>query len=144
VLLRIYRERPDLHTTLGVLFVDGRYLSFTLEDVPRKIKIPGETAIPAGTYRTRLSFSHRFQRPLPELLDVPGFTGIRIHAGNRRQDTDGCILVGFARSAAVVQQSRPAEQALTALIHAATERGEAVLTTISAVDGSDETATAES
>jgi len=31
---------------------------------------------------------------LPEILNVKGFTGIRIHSGNTAKDSLGCILVG--------------------------------------------------
>ena len=50
--------------------------------------------IPAGTYQVRVSWSPRFQCLLPEIINVPGRTGIRIHAGNYPKDTTGCILVG--------------------------------------------------
>ena len=57
-------------------------------------KYPSLTAIPEGRYRLRTTFSQRFQRNTPQLMDVPQFTGIRIHAGNTAADTDGCILLG--------------------------------------------------
>jgi len=57
-------------------------------------KIKGESAIPYGTYPLRLTWSSRFGRPMWQVCDVPGFTGIRIHAGNTEKDTEGCILLG--------------------------------------------------
>lgn len=59
-----------------------------------KDKIAGYTAIPDGKYQVKLTMSNRFKRILPELLAVPYYEGIRIHRGNRAEDTEGCILVG--------------------------------------------------
>jgi len=57
-----------------------------------------------------------FQRPLPLLVDVPGFEGIRIHPGNGIGDTSGCLLVGRDRAPCRVLQSRVAFEALFPLI----------------------------
>ena len=80
--------------TIGKLNVDGVYLCDTLEDPPREIKIPNETCIPLGTYKVIINMSNRFDKLMPLLLDVPDFTGVRIHSGNTASDTSGCILVG--------------------------------------------------
>lgn len=83
-------------STVGELTFDGIKL-FTLEDTFRKdgFKIAGKTAIPFGTYEVIVNFSDRFQRPMPLLLNVPGFNGVRIHSGNTSADTLGCLLLGF-------------------------------------------------
>lgn len=82
--------------TIGKMYIDGEYFCDTLEDTvrPKGVKIYGETAIPASTYKVVLSYSPKFKRVLPEVLSVPMFTGIRIHRGNYPADTLGCILVG--------------------------------------------------
>lgn len=82
--------------TIGELYVDNAYLCDTLEDKvrPANTKVYGETAIPDGTYDVILSYSPRFKQILPEILNVPNFTGIRIHKGNSSKDTEGCVLVG--------------------------------------------------
>lgn len=85
---------------------------YTCEDVVRDHKIPGLTAIPAGVYKVEMTYSNRFHRVMPLLLDVPGFTGIRIHAGNSSTDTDGCILVGFSTDGTRVIDSRAAVQVI--------------------------------
>lgn len=124
--LRVIREPTDRDATLGVLFVDDRFFGFTLEDAIRETaapvsawKLAGQTAIPAGTYRVALTQSARFGRVLPLLLDVPGFTGIRIHPGNAAADTDGCLLVGRTRGARWVGQSRAAFDDLFARLQSA-------------------------
>lgn len=92
--LRVIREPSTAAATLGILLIDGVFACWTLEDVVRPAKIPGETAIPSGCYDVRLSLSQRFQKVLPEVLAVPGYSGIRLHAGNGAGDTEGCVLVG--------------------------------------------------
>jgi hypothetical protein len=72
--------------TIGKLYVDGQYWCDTLEDrvrdLTREKKVPGETAIPAGTYDVVVNVSPKFKRLLPRLLRVPHFEGILIHRGN--------------------------------------------------------------
>ena len=85
-------------STIGELSVNGKFECFTLEDKVRPVKIKGMTAIPAGAYEVVINFSERFQRPLPLLLNVPNFDGIRIHAGNTAKDTEGCKPSSLASS----------------------------------------------
>ena len=106
--LRLIRRWPKATCTIGELLVDGAWFCFTLEDVERPEKIPGETAIPAGRYKVIITHSQRFDRELPLLVDVPGFTGIRIHAGNTDADTLGCILVGKRTLENAIGESRAA------------------------------------
>lgn len=93
--LRIHRFEHGTNYTVGRLYVEDQYLCFTLEDKEREVKIAGETAIPKGTYKVIIDYSNRFKRDLPRLLDVPNFTGVRIHSGNSSKDTEGCILLGL-------------------------------------------------
>ena len=87
-------EFKDTHT-VGKLYINGVYECFTLEDAVRNgTKVLGKTAIPIGTYKLIIDASTRFKQDMPHILDVPDFTGVRIHAGNTSADTDGCILVG--------------------------------------------------
>ena len=90
--------------TIGKLYIDGHYLCDTLEDTvrPAGTKIAGKTAIPAGTYKVKKTMSPRFKKILPEILNVPGFTGVRIHAGNLPKDTDGCLLLGLNKAKGAV------------------------------------------
>ena len=115
VYLTLLRSYPKDEYTIGLLYVKGRYFSATLEDTDRgllqtmpleeirRIKIKGKTAIPKGTYKILLTESEKFKnrawaKPygglVPILVDVPGYSGIRIHPGNTAADTDGCILPG--------------------------------------------------
>lgn len=110
--LKLIRKTPkDINQmfTHGELFIQdsqGNWLDFcyTLEDKVRDInkdgkfdgdekKVYGETAIPFGFYHGQVTFSGTFKREMPLIKDVPEFQGIRIHGGNDKEDTLGCLLV---------------------------------------------------
>lgn len=92
--------------TIGKMYIDGQYVCDTLEDTDRGLKksmsleeikqkkVYGQTAIPEGKYQIIWSYSNKFKKNLPLLLNVPGYEGIRIHSGNTDVDTYGCILLG--------------------------------------------------
>ena len=89
MLISLKREAPRGKAVFGRLVVDGGMLAMdTLENLTY--------AIPDGFYRVRMTYSPRFQEVLPILDGVIGRTGIRIHAGNTIEHTEGCILVGDA------------------------------------------------
>lgn len=92
--IKLVRTKGTAGYTEGKLYIDGVFECYTVEDAVREVKIQDKTAIPAGVYKVVLSMSPRFKKILPEVLNVPGFTGVRIHAGNSSKDTEGCIIVG--------------------------------------------------
>lgn len=100
--LKLLSQPSEDNKTPGVLYVDGVKECMTLEDQVREVKgrpvaewkVPKETAIPAGKYRVAMTMSARFKRVMIQLLNVPGFEGVRIHSGTDEHDTEGCILVG--------------------------------------------------
>ena len=128
--LRVIREPSTAAATMGILLIDGVFACWTLEDVVRPVKIPGETAIPAGRYEVRLSLSQRFQKLLPEILTVPNFKGIRIHAGNTQADTAGCLLVGRIRASDRVEESKLALMNVMEHLRRATTAGDPITITI--------------
>ena len=114
LLIRKYKK-PTY--TVGNLYINGKWIANTLEDVDRNlnssmsveqikaIKKPNKTAIPTGTYEVTLDiFSPKFGNKsfykktcngkLPRILNVKGFDGVLIHCGNTNLDTSGCVLVG--------------------------------------------------
>lgn len=130
--ITVLRKERSIISTVGELFIDGKFECYTLEDPVRDLskpngKVPGQTAIPAGTYAVLINMSNRFKKLMPLLLDVPLFEGIRIHSGNTAADTEGCILVGTTkigradRPADFVGNSRAAFTALFAKMQAAKE-----------------------
>lgn len=114
--------------TVGRLYVNGTQLCNTMEDTDRrlfqgqplseilKIKVKGQTAIPTGTYRIRVTESPKFKRPLIEVVDVPGFSGIRIHALNCAEESEGCIGPGLNTAPGRVTDSRKYENILTDMV----------------------------
>lgn len=128
--------------TIGRLYVDGKYICDTLEDVDRgltqdmsldeinKKKIKGETAIPTGTYKVVINNSPKFKRNLPRILNVPGFDGILIHRGNTHRDSAGCLLCGENKLVGKVVNSTKYEKLITELLTAAQNRNEQITITI--------------
>ena len=132
--LKLSREWYTETVTIGRLTIEGNDWScYTLEDRRRPDgaeKVPGKTAISAGTYPVVLTKSYRFKRITPELLSVPGFTHIRIHIGNTETDTEGCILVGETADIdhAFVGNSRAAFDELMAILSRTAGQIEIVIT----------------
>lgn len=91
---------------IGKLYINGKYFCDTLEDVDRglddsmteeeikRLKVKGQTAIPVGIYTVLMTYSPKYQKIMPLINNVKGYSGIRIHSGNSSKDTDGCLLVG--------------------------------------------------
>ena len=97
-------------------------------------KVKGCSAIPEGRYAVVISWSPKFGAWLPILLGGEEFNrkwqGIRIHAGNTSEDTEGCILVGKNREVGKVLDSRIWLHRLKQKIVEAKDRGEPVWITI--------------
>ncbi len=115
--LLLQRRPSGIDSTLGDLYIDGKFFCYTLEDVVRETpgtpvkewKVDNKTAIPAGTYQLELVDSKRFGPDTISLKDVPGFASIRMHSGNTAADTEGCLLVGNGYVAGgILQMSRDA------------------------------------
>ena len=136
--LSLKRHPSGLTATLGELFIGDRFECFTLEDVVREVpdkpvsewKIGGKTAIPKGRYAVVVSDSRRFHRPLPLLVNVPGFSGVRVHPGNTSEDTEGCILVGSQIAGEAIMESRKAFEELYVKILDAFDSGDLVHITV--------------
>lgn len=101
-------------STISELEIDGQRECFVLEDTVRApgVKIQNRTAIGAGRFRVIVDWSNRFRKYAFHILDVPNFTGIRMHSGNTDEDTDGCLLAGQTRALNAVFGSHNALVAL--------------------------------
>jgi len=105
----IRSDFSDTCTSGELSIVGDDFRCYTLEDKDRRlsqsdsletikeIKVYGKTAIPYGTYEIAVTYSNKFRKFLPLLINVPGFDGIRIHPGNTEADTLGCILTGTVK-----------------------------------------------
>lgn len=127
---------------IGRMSLNGEYFCDTLEDTDRGLnstmsvdeilskKRKGITAIPTGKYDVILTFSPRFKRVLPLLLSVKGYEGVRIHAGNTAEDTEGCLLVGENKEKGKVLNSRATLEKLMPILLECEKRKEKISITI--------------
>ena len=107
---------------MGELIRDGIHICYTLEDEYRgkyiNNKMKHHTAIPCGSYKVIVNRSPKYNRKLPLILGVPGFSGVRIHGGNDVDDTSGCPLVGYYRDLTSCRIWGSASDQVTGLISA--------------------------
>ena len=104
--------------TIGIVHVDGVRFCNSMEDRDRglrqdmnvgeisRMKVYGVTAIPTGKYKVTMTYSPKYKRMMPQVMDVKGFSGIRIHSGNTAEDSLGCILLGVNNAVGRVNNSR--------------------------------------
>ena len=136
--IKLIRKYYQAKYTIGRLYVNNRFFSDCLEPPSLHLtersalgtiliaKYKGYRAIPTGRYRILITRSRRFGRWLPMLLNVKGFEGIRIHAGNKPEDTRGCILLGFNRRKGYVLDSTRCVLTLVKMVTEAIAKGEKV------------------
>ena len=118
MILTVERKYKKPTYTIGILYVNGKFFSNTLEDTDRGLnsdmsgseimskKVYGKTAIPTGEYKVTLTKSLKFKKVMPYIDGVKGFLGIRIHSGNDASHTDGCLLVGLNKEVGRLVQSK--------------------------------------
>ena len=139
IILNRIAKKPKY--TIGKLYINGEYFCDTIEDTDRGLtqtmtdaqikskKVHGQTAIPTGTYKVIISYSNKFKRQMPLLLNVPGFLGIRIHSGNTEKDTEGCLIVGKNKVVGKVIESKDTYNKLFSILCEANKK-EAIKITI--------------
>ena len=103
--LQVVRTQFGKDATNGLLFIDGVFECYTLEDQYQAVKVMHETCIPEGTYDIKFRktggfharYTERYKNAHYGMLhvqDVPNFTYILIHTGNTDEHTSGCLIVG--------------------------------------------------
>lgn len=129
----LYVSYPETPDTL-------EFVCNTLEDKVRNPKgtkkenfkkIYGETAIPYGTYRVIMSYSNTFKKILPEVLEVPLYEGVRIHGGNTKKDTLGCLLLGdspkISQTESWIYNSQKNLKKFLAILEPALKKGKVII-----------------
>lgn len=137
--IRIDRQWKKPEYTISKVYINGSYFGCNaLEDTDRGLlqtmqlselqrrKIKGKTAIPRGYYDVRITYSQKYKRDMPLVVDVPGYSGIRLHSGNSAKDTEGCILFGKNDKVGWISDSRYWTDKICKLIEAALKRKEKV------------------
>lgn len=142
--LDVVRHQFGKDATNGLLFIDGVFECYTLEDEVREVKVMHETCIPEGEYEIKLraegGFHSRYlkrygadwHKGMLWLQDVPNFTWILIHTLNDSTQTSGCLGVGSAQqdldldSKGKISQSRDAYQRMYPKVRDALLNGEKV------------------
>jgi hypothetical protein len=126
--IRVKRIARKDGYTIGRMSLNNEYFCDTLEDTDRGLKdtmqvneilakkVKGQTAIPTGKYDVILTFSPKFKRVLPLLLNVPGYQYIRVHHGNLPSSTDGCLLVGENKVKGQIINSRATLEKLMSVL----------------------------
>ena len=103
--LQVIRTQFGKDATNGLLFIDGLFECYTLEDQYQAVKVMHETCIPEGTYDIKFRkvggfherYAAKYQNAhygMLHIQDVPNFTYILIHSGNTDEHTSGCLIVG--------------------------------------------------
>lgn len=139
--LTLQRDELDLDRCFGRLIAeDGHRLVYTLEDAVREVagqpvekwKIHGQTAIPTGRYLITLENSPKFGPGTLTVNNVPGYSGVRMHAGNTAEDTDGCPLLGMSIDPHGITggTSQPAVKLVKEVVRQAIAGGEQVWMTV--------------
>ena len=140
ILKRIAKKKSYTIGKLGILPAANldeskgdTYFCDTMEPPVREVKTKSRGgitqkpfAIPEGRYPVVITYSPKFKKWLPLLLNVPQFSGIRIHAGNTPRDTAACILVGENKLVGLLLNSTLWLNRLKQKIVKAKDRGEGV------------------
>ena len=95
-IITVLRFDYSKNHTKSIIFVNDQFFCFGMEPENKfNNTIKGQRdLIPEGTYQIILSKSPKFKRVLPEILNVPNNSGIRIHPGNFPSETSGCLILG--------------------------------------------------
>lgn len=106
----VNRDIRTANSVTSVIKLNGVSYFFGLEPA---------NPLPAGEYEVWLRWSHKNDRWVIAVMNVPGHTDIEAHIGNFPKDTLDCLLVGTGRDVDMVVSSRAAYGQLFAAVLAA-------------------------
>ena len=84
-LTRTHKTGNAVYGTMIIPYREAPYATQALENA--------DYLIPAGEYRVEMTWSPKYKKLLPQILDVPERDGIRIHMGTKPEHSTGCVLV---------------------------------------------------
>ena len=149
--IQVVRTQFGIDATNGLMYIDGKFECYTLEDQYQAVKVMHETCIPEGTYDIKFrkvggfhqKYSARYKNAhygMLELQNVPGFQYILIHSGNTDEHTSGCILTGNTQQDldlgkdGMIGQSRVAYQNMYKKVAAVLRQGKPVTLEVSKIN----------
>lgn len=147
--IKISRFADNGDTTLGLIFIDGIFQCFTVEDEEREKKVMSETRIPQGVFDVSLrnagringnyltKFGEKFHKGMLCIHNAPDWTikvgetsfkYVMIHIGNTDEHTAGCPLLNSSVSVATFtgQQSTEAYKKFYPIVRDALLNGDRV------------------
>ena len=103
--LKVIRHQFGTDATCGILYINGVFECYTLEDQYQEVKQMHETCIDDGLYEIKFKKWGGFHNKYKErygadhygmlhIQNVPNFSDILIHTGNTDEHTSGCLLLG--------------------------------------------------
>ena len=131
----VVRRYNNSRYCIGDLYVDGVWISNTLEDTDRGFnqhmseKYIRQNKV-NGKFSKKLYYRNFCGGKLPRLLNVRGFDGVLIHIGNTEADTEGCILTGYNKVKGMVVNSKDAFEKLYKILQEAVNRDENIILSI--------------
>lgn len=157
--IKVDRKYRKSTYTISNLTIDGKWICNVIEDRDRglhqgmsltqlkALKIKSETAIPSGRYLITMKivspkfyqktyYKHFCMGKLPRLLNVPGFDGILIHAGNTATGiatagmSAGCLLMGLNTIKGKLTKTKEYFELVYKILLEADKKGEPIWITI--------------
>ena len=94
--IKLIRTKKDNKAIRGTLSYQMRNREYELETFTSPTLENADYLIPAGTYPVENTWSPKFKKFLPLIMDVPDRDGIRIHKGTIPEHSKGCVLLDLA------------------------------------------------